>query len=48
MSELESQILFWESTLDEFRFLMSPATEALIKGTINSLKALQNLKRGEK
>ncbi len=47
MTELEGQILHWESVLKESRHLLSPSTEAIIEGTIRSLKKLKKLQEGE-
>jgi len=42
MTELEGYIRHWESVLTESGYILSPATLALIKGTVGSLKELQN------
>ncbi len=44
MTELEGQIRHWESVLKDSEYLLSPSTQAVITGTIKSLKELQKLK----
>ena len=48
MTDLEGCIRFWESTLFHNRYLLEPATIALIEMTIKFLKELQNERLQEK
>lgn len=48
MTELEGQIRYWENLLLNHDYIISPSTQALIRGTIRSLKELQKLKKVSK
>ena len=42
MTELEEQVKYWQDIMDRSWYLLSPSTQTILKGTLDSLRRLQD------